>query len=173
MPNWKARGSLALPIRNRWQLSGMFLKCEILKTAPQGPSLFVNLHADGSPQKQKAASCRLLHSVFCRRPVIGPQESSPLLGSRSPKTAGQLWLSLRPARYGPDPGRPAIRFNGSPELNLFPALPSATLDASPKLKVNSPYTDFSPSASEIGAFTRSRCATPARSPTPEATSNAD
>jgi hypothetical protein len=75
--------------------------------------------------------------------VIGPQESSLLLGSRSPNTAGQLWLSLRPARYSPDPGRPVIRFNGSPELRLLPALPSNYLDATLNLQVNLDFPPFS------------------------------
>lgn len=96
-----------------------------------------------------------------------------MLGSRLPKSAGQLWLSLRPARYGPDPNRPFIRFNGSPELNLLPDLPSTYLDAQPTLKVNLIYSDFSAPASEIGSFARNTCPMPARSATPAATSSAD
>ena len=67
-----------------------------------------------------------------------------MLGSRLPKTAGQLWLSLRPARHGPDPGRPVIRFNGSPELKLLPALPSIYLDAQHGLQVNLDNCDSEP-----------------------------
>ena len=96
-----------------------------------------------------------------------------MLGSRSPNTAGHLWLSLRPARYGPDPGRPVIRFNGSPELYLFPVLSSIYLDVPPTRKVNPYYSDFRLSASEIGSLTRAKCAKPAKSPMPEATSSAD
>jgi len=65
-----------------------------------------------------------------------------MLGRRSPNAAGLLWLSLLLARHGLDPGRPVIRFIGSPELNLLPALPSTYLDAPPALQVNYKYAGF-------------------------------
>src|SRR5690242_21066802 len=78
-------------------------------------------------QTQKAASQPpFFITVFFRTPVIEPQESSPLVGSRSPNAAGQLWLPLRPARYSLDPGCPPMRFSGSPESDNFPELPPLT-----------------------------------------------